>query len=81
MATDTPEASRWVRHNRARYVTMYVACIIEIERVGVRWHTTLTNIFTGQITELETRSPLSIAIQQAEKAAEKIGNPNDKKED
>lgn len=67
--------SRWVKRNRTTYVTMYIAYIIEIERIGRTWHTSLVSIFTGQITELETRSPLSVAIQQAESAAEKLGNP------
>ena len=54
---------------------MYVAQVIEIERVGKRWHITMTNIFTGEITNLETRQPLSVATQMAESAAERIGNP------
>lgn len=41
----------------------------EIERRGVRWHTTLISIINGEIIELETRSPLSVAIQQAESRA------------
>lgn len=61
--------SRWVRHNRSRYVALIALFIIEIERTGNRWTTTLTSIITGEIRHMDTRSPLSVAIQSAEKAA------------
>lgn len=80
MTLDDKPSSRWVRHNRMRYVAMHEAQIMEIERVGKRWHVTMTNIFTGEVTELETRQTLSVATQMAESAAEQIGNPY-KKED
>jgi len=66
---EEPPSSRWIRHTRARYVSMYGLQIIEIERVGARWHTTISNPVTGEVLQLETRSPLSVAIQQAETAA------------
>lgn len=69
MFHEDPPSSRWVRHTRMRYVAMLNSHIAEIERVGKRWHTTLTSILTGAITEMETRSTLSVAIQQAEAAA------------
>lgn len=81
MTLDDTPSSRWVRHNRMRYVAMYVAQIIEIERVGKRWHITMTNIFTGEVTSLETRSTLSVATRMAETAAEEIGSPYKEKED
>jgi len=62
-------SSLWIRHTRSRYMSMQGLWIVEIERMGTRWHTTLTSIISGEIVNLETRSPLSVAIQQAEKRA------------
>jgi len=60
----------WVRKNRASYHSMLGLYMVTIERVGVRWHTTLISIISAEVIELETRSPLSVAIQQAERRAE-----------
>lgn len=62
-------SSLWVRHTRSKYVAMLGTHIVEIERVGKRWHGTLSSIKTGQVIQIETRSTLSVAIQQAESAA------------
>lgn len=61
--------SLWVKHSRARYVSMIGLFIIEIERTGKRWTTTLTSIMTGEVRYMDTTSPLSVATQAAEKAA------------
>lgn len=59
----------WVRQTRTKYNTMLGLYMVEIERTGQRWTTTLISIITGQIIVLETRSPLSVAIRQAENRA------------
>lgn len=66
---ESPNPASWVRHNRARYVSLLGTHLGEIERSGVRWLITLTSIKTGAVTTLDTRSPLSVAVQIAEKAA------------
>jgi len=71
----------WVRQNRTLYSSMLGLYMVTIERVGVRWHTQLISIINGEIIELETRSPLSVAIQQAEnRAAEPNAAHNERKE-
>jgi len=72
--------SLWIRHTRTRYVAMLGLYMVEIERVGVRWHTTMSSIITGEVKTTETRSPLSIAIQQAEKIASEHSDAHTKKE-
>lgn len=69
MFHEEPPSSQWVRHTRMRYVAMLGTHIVEIERVGKRWHTMMTSIKTGVVIQMETRSTLSVAIQQAESAA------------
>lgn len=59
----------WVKHNRVKYTGLRGLYIVTIERVGKRWMTELTSIITGEVVNLETRSPLSVAIQQAEARA------------
>lgn len=66
---EAPDEGAWVRHNRTRYVSLLGTHLGEIERTGVRWTITLTSIKTGQVTTLDTRSPLSVAVRMAEKAA------------
>lgn len=65
---ETPPDSRWIRHSRIKYTAMLGLFMVEIERVGKRWHTSVYDFQTGEILQLETRSPLSVAIQQAESA-------------
>lgn len=66
---ESPSELSWVRHSRSRYVRMAGTHLVEIERSGVRWLITLTNFRTGVVSTLDTRSPLSVAVKMAEKAA------------
>lgn len=66
---ESPSEAAWVRHNRTRYVSLLGTHLGEIERTGVRWTITLTSIKTGEVTILDTRSPLSVAVKMAENAA------------
>lgn len=65
---ESPPPSNFIRHSRVKYTGMIGLYMVEIERVGVRWHTTIYYLTTGETKQLETRSPLSVAIQQAEEA-------------
>jgi len=69
MQDESPPESMWVRHNRTRYTALVGTHLAEIERTGTRWTITLTSIKTGAVTNLDTRSPLSVAVQMTEKAA------------
>lgn len=71
----------WIRKNRATYHSMLGLYMATIERVGVHWHTTLISIITGEIIELQTRSPLSVAIQQAENRAKSHGLTHTQREE
>lgn len=66
---ESPDDAGWVRHNRTRYTRLVGTHVGEIERTGVRWLITLTSIKTGEVTTLDTRSPLSVAVRMAENAA------------
>lgn len=78
---EQPPGVGWVRQNRTRYSSLLGLYMATIERQGVRWHTTLISIINGEIIELETRSPLSVAIQQAENRAAEPNAAHTKREE
>lgn len=71
----------WVRQNRTKYNTMLGLYMVEIERVGVRWVTTMISIINGEILTMETRSPFSVAKQQAEQRANEHSDAHTKRKE
>lgn len=69
LGEESQESAGWVKHSRTRYNALVGTHLGEIERTGVRWTITLTSLKTGVVSTLDTRSPLSVAVQMAEKAA------------